>query len=88
MGKTTVQDMGVRGRLPEEKPAPDNITIGCDIVNETSAAIFVDSDGDRVWLPKSQVQIFRLDTDKATQNRANISIPRWLYRQKFPDDPV
>lgn len=79
--------MGVRGRITE-KPVDDKITIGVTIVNETEKAIFVDSDGDRIWFPKSQVDIERFDTDTKTQNRANLKIPRWLYKEKFPDDPI
>ncbi len=66
----------------------DTITIEVEIVNETDKAIFVDSDGDRVWFPKSQIEIQKLDTDVASQNRAKLVIPRWLYKDKFPNDPL
>ena len=52
-------------------------------MTETDDAVKIDSDGDIVWLPKSQITMI-----PDGMGMANIMMPEWLYRDKFPDDPI
>lgn len=64
--------------------AQPEYTIRVNVVSETDKAIKVDSDGDIVWLPKSQVKWLNPNVTEG----ANITLPTWLYKEKFPDDII
>ena len=54
------------------------ITINATLVRETASAWLLNCDGDEVWFPKSQVRF------KIADN--SVTLPNWLYRQKFSND--
>lgn len=64
--------------------AQPEYTIEVEIITETEKAYKVDSDGDIVWLPKSQIRVHSLgETEKV-----KLTIPAWLYKESFPDDII
>ena len=52
-----------------------NITIAAKYIKETAAAYYLDCEGDKVWVPKSKV----------TFNDNKLTLPDWLYKEKFPE---
>jgi len=48
-----------------------------ELITETDKAYHVDCEGDKVWLPKSQVTL--------DMSKNQVEIPDWLFKQKFPD---
>lgn len=61
-----------------EKGHATNYKISGIILYETENAIRIDSDGDIMWLPKSQIYI--------DDREQTIELPEWLFKNKFPNE--
>lgn len=57
----------------------EEILILCDVKYQTSNVYMIlDDDGDKVWLPKSQVEVVDVISDMEYE----LSMPRWLAEEK------
>lgn len=54
------------------------ITIEAKYVSESKNAWLLDCEGDEEWFPKSQVNFDQVNEE--------LSIPDWLYEEKFPEE--
>lgn len=64
--------------LTEKKELKDPVIIEASIVRMSAKSACFDCEGDIVWFPKSQ-----LNWDP---KKNELEIPRWLAREKFPDE--
>jgi len=56
-------------------------TVGyISIDRETAKAVLINIDGDVVWLPYSQISL--------DEGRKEVTLPLWLYKEKFSNDPI
>ena len=58
----------------------DSVTIQAEYLRETPKSIRLDCEGDSEWFPKSQVNF--------DQEKNELTLPKWLHREKFPNEPV
>lgn len=64
--------------LTQKKEFKDPVIIEASIVRMSSKSVCFDCEGDLIWFPKSQLNW------NAEENE--LEIPRWLAREKFPDE--
>lgn len=64
----------------------DNINdtdVMCKYISSTERAILVEVDGDRDWVPKSQISDSSVDLDDLERgDMVTITIPEWLAEEK------
>jgi len=62
----------------------DNETdIVCKYVSSTDKAILVEIDGDKEWIPRSQIYDASVDLDELEKgDPVTITIPEWLAEEK------
>lgn len=56
------------------------ISIKAKFVHESKTALYLNCEGDKIWVPKSLVNF---DAEKES-----LELPEWLHKQKFPNEPV
>lgn len=63
----------------EPRRSARHYEISCQIVEERERAVWIDDGHQRVWLPKSQVEIERADLP----NKLDVVVvPEWLAKEK------
>lgn len=56
------------------------ITITATYIKHTVNAWYLNCEGDNHWFPKSQVEY--------NKETSTLQLPEWLYKEKFPDEPI
>lgn len=59
------------------KSNKNDITINAKLIRETDDGIFLDCEGDKVWFSKRHIKFDR--------EEEAVTIPEWIYKQKFPN---
>lgn len=62
----------------------NTIILAARVITETEKAYYMDFDGDKRWVPKSQVG---LAGEASSPGKMRVSVPKWLYKNLFPNDP-
>lgn len=59
---------------------PDGIIVSAILISESLKAWYLNCDGDRLWFSKL--------TCTFEEEAEELELPKWLYREKFPNEPV
>lgn len=63
-----------------EQRTPKRVSFPAKMLAESEKGIKLDCEGDVHWFPKSQTNYF--------PNTETADVPEWLYKEKFPGEPV
>jgi hypothetical protein len=55
----------------------NQLTIECNIEHETERAVLINDGTQKIWLPKSVVEV-----DRAEGDRAVVYVPEWLANER------
>ncbi len=57
----------------------------CEVIRLTDSAALIDVDGERIWLPLSQMAPGEADKLEAGDEHVTISVTKWIAKQKGID---
>ena len=76
---TYMADNNQQQVLFDEKDS-DVTTVSCKVITHTPKAWHLDVDGDKIWVPRSQVKVH------SEGGVTKVSMKDWLYKTKFPKE--